>query len=150
MEERVSMLGSMNAEQVREHMEKAAIFIATSDYHEGWGAVINEAMNSGCAVVASSAMGAVPFMIKNGYNGISFNNCDVDGLSKGVIKLLENKKLREEIAENAYTTIVNEWNADEAANRLIKLCGQLLDGEKHGSPYENGPCSKARIWKKGE
>ena len=34
-------------------MEKADIFLFTSDRREGWGAVANEAMNSACALVVS-------------------------------------------------------------------------------------------------
>lgn len=57
----VKLLGSMKPEEVRVHMEKANIFLFTSDFNEGWGAVLNESMNSGCAVVASHAIGSVPF-----------------------------------------------------------------------------------------
>ena len=57
----VHMLGAMSPEEVREHMEAADIFLFTSDFNEGWGAVLNEAMNSACAVVASHAIGSVPF-----------------------------------------------------------------------------------------
>lgn len=59
--ENVFILGAMNPNEVRKYMEKANIFLFTSNYEEGWGAVLNEAMNSGCAVVASHAIGSVPF-----------------------------------------------------------------------------------------
>ena len=36
---------------------------------EGWGAVVNEAMNSGCAVVADHMIGAAPWLIRQGENG---------------------------------------------------------------------------------
>ena len=45
----VSMLGAMSPEKVRDYMEAADIFLFTSDFNEGWGAVLNEAMNSSCA-----------------------------------------------------------------------------------------------------
>ena len=45
--------GSISPENVRDYMEKSEIFISTSDRNEGWGAVINESMNSCCAVVAN-------------------------------------------------------------------------------------------------
>ena len=66
LEDCVEMLGAMPPEEVRRHMEKADIYLFTSDFNEGWGAVLNESMNSGCAVVASHAIGSVPFLIKNG------------------------------------------------------------------------------------
>ncbi len=57
LEKYIYFLDYMSPEKVREHMEQANIFLFTSDYNEGWGAVLNEAMNSGCSVVASHAIG---------------------------------------------------------------------------------------------
>jgi hypothetical protein len=37
----------MPPEEVRVHMEQSNIYLFTSDFGEGWGAVLNEAMNSG-------------------------------------------------------------------------------------------------------
>jgi glycosyltransferase involved in cell wall biosynthesis len=62
----VNFLGSQNPDEVRMLMEKSQIYLTTSDNQEGWGAVINEAMNSGCAVVANKAMGAAPYLLQNG------------------------------------------------------------------------------------
>ena len=50
----VTFVGSVCADKVRAYMEKASIYLFTSDRQEGWGVVLNEAMNSGCAVVAST------------------------------------------------------------------------------------------------
>ena len=44
--DRVQLLGSMKPEEVRHHMEQAGIYLFTSDRQEGWGAVLNESMNS--------------------------------------------------------------------------------------------------------
>ena len=50
-------------------MNEASIFIFNSDRYEGWGAVVNEAMNSGCAVLVSHVCGAAPFLVKQNENG---------------------------------------------------------------------------------
>lgn len=57
--------------KVREHMEDADIFLFTSDYNGGRGAVLNESMNSGCMVAASHAIGSVPFLLEDGKRGSS-------------------------------------------------------------------------------
>ena len=62
----VELLDAMSPEKVRDAMEQAGIFLFTSDRKEGWGAVLNEAMNSGCAVAASEAVGSVPDLGKDG------------------------------------------------------------------------------------
>ncbi len=143
----VDILGSMKPEQVREHMEKSEIFIFTSDRNEGWGAVLNESMNSACAVVANSAIGSVPFLIKDGENGYMYKDGDIDDLFEKVKKLLDNADERKLIAKNAYKTMVDEWNAENAAKKFVTLCEKMFSGEYKPFPYESGVCSKAEILK---
>ena len=141
----VNMLGSMSSEEVRKHMEKADIYLFTSDFNEGWGAVLNESMNSGCAVVASHAIGSVPFLIKDGENGLIYENGNMIDFEYKVRKLLENDEYRQAIGVNAYHTIVDLWNAEVAANRFIELAKVLLQGKSAHNLFKNGPCSHAEI-----
>ncbi len=143
----VEMLGSMKPEEVREYMEKSEIFMFTSDRNEGWGAVLNESMNSGCAVVANSTIGSVPFLINDGENGYMYN--DVDDLYNKVKLLLDNDDERKRIGKNAYKTMIEEWNAENAAEKFVALCNKMLAGEYKPCPYESGVCSKAEILKDG-
>lgn len=139
----VELLGSMKLEQVREHMEKSEIFLFTSDRHEGWGAVLNESMNSACAVIANSAIGSVPFLMQDGENGYMYKDGDVDELYNKVKTLLKDAGERKRISENAYNTMAEEWNAENAAVKFIKLCERMLKGEYKPFPFESGVCSKA-------
>ena len=144
----VRMLGSMPPEAVRDHMEAANIFLFTSDFNEGWGAVLNESMNSACAVVASHAIGSVPFLLEDGKNGYIYRNGDMNSLYGRVVTLIEQPALREQMGKEAYHTLAELWNADVAAERFIALAQALLDG-KSPNLFEEGPCSKARILKNG-
>lgn len=143
----VKLLGSMTSEMVREYMEKSALFIATSDYNEGWGAVINEAMNSGCVVIASHAMGSVPFLIENGINGFVFESGNRDELFEKVLKSIVNFEIQKEIGEKAYNTIVNKWNAAVAAKNLIQLSKAIQ--ENRSIRFENAPCDVAELRNNG-
>lgn len=144
----VHMLGSMSPEAVRDHMEAADIFLFTSDFNEGWGAVLNEAMNSACAVVANHAIGSVPFLLEDGKNGYIYRNGDMNSLYGRVVTLIEQPELREQMGKEAYHTLAELWNADVAAERFIALAQALLDGKKVDL-FDEGPCSKARILKNG-
>ena len=137
----VHMLGSMPPDKVRRRMEEANIFLFTSNMQEGWGAVLNEAMNSGCACIASHAIGSTGFLIEHEKNGFVYRDGDNDDLYVKVNKLIENKELREKININAYKTITELWNAEEAARRFLILCECLEKGKE--TPFETGPCSRA-------
>lgn len=143
LEEYVLLLGSMPHLEVREHMMQAGILVATSDFAEGWGAVVNEAMNDGCAVVASHAMGSVPFLIKDGENGLIFKNGNRKDLFRCVTSLLEEPKKVVELGQIAYSTIVSTWNAECATVRFLELAKTLLEGKD--VVIHEGPCSKAPI-----
>ena len=62
LEDMFTFYGYTEPARVREIMEKCHVHLFTSNHLEGWGAVVNEAMNSGCAVVANAEAGAVPFL----------------------------------------------------------------------------------------
>lgn len=143
----VSFLGSMSPSEVRIHMEKAGIYLFTSDKQEGWGAVLNESMNSGCAVVASHAIGSVPFLLENNKNGLIYRSGDVDMLYEKIKYLLDNPSEQVRMGKAAYEIITKLWNANVAAERVIKLSEKILSGDKHPNLYENGPCSRAEIIK---
>lgn len=144
----VHMLGSMSPEAVRDHMESADIFLFTSDFNEGWGAVLNESMNSACAVVASHAIGSVPFLLEDGKNGFIYKNGDENSLYERVVQLIKQPELRETMGRNAYQTLAEKWNADVAAERFIAMAQALLDG-KQPDLFKTGPCSRAKILKNG-
>ena len=128
-------------------MEQSEIYLFTSDRQEGWGAVLNESMNSACAVVANSAIGSVPFLIDDGRNGYVYKDGDIDALYEKTKKLLDNVDERKRLARNAYLTMANEWDAENAAKKFLVLCERMLAGEYKPFPFEAGVCSKAEILK---
>ena len=140
----VSMPGFLKPQEVREAMERADIFLLTSDYREGWGAVLNEAMNSGCAVVANAAAGAAPYLIRHGKNGFLYQNRNREELFAHVKYLLLQSDVREKMGKNAYETIAGTWNAKKAGDALLLLCRQALGEEGIVLP-ESGPGSRAPV-----
>lgn len=136
----VQMLGSMSPEKVREYMEQSQIFIFTSDKNEGWGAVLNESMNSACAVVASKEIGSVPYLIDDGVNGLQFDRKKKNDLYIKVKSLLDDKAKTHALQRCAYDTMISTWNADTAAGRLLHLIDCIQNDKE--VECENGPCSK--------
>ena len=130
-----------------EKMEKAGVYLFTSDQKEGWGAVLNEAMNSACAVVASHATGSAPFLIQDKENGLLYQSGNTDDLYRKVKYLLDHPTETERMGKKAYETVTDLWNAEIAAERLLRLSACILNGEDCADLYESGPCSRAEIIK---
>ncbi len=153
LDHNVTLHGYLAPDIVRSFMEKANIYIFTSDYHEGWGAVLNEAMNCGCACVASHAIGAAPYLILDGKNGFLYKNENIQELCNNVEALVNNIPLRRTFGLNAYHSIADIWNAEIATTRMIAFCKAIMQNEKVPE-YKNGPLSKAHFlsnhWYKNE
>lgn len=141
VEDCVKLCGNLPNEEILKEMRKHDIFLFTSDRNEGWGAVLNEAMSNGCAVVASHEIGSVPYLIKNGVNGFEFKSKDIDSLTEQVEFLLNNPIERRIIAKNAYYTMRYVWSPYNAAKNLLSLVDCLKNGKD--SDIAEGPCSKA-------
>ena len=143
--EYVTISDFVPANEVRNYMEGAHIYLMTSDFNEGWGAVVNEAMDSGCAVVASSGAGAVPYLIKDGINGFVYKNGDVDELSGIVERLCNDRESILSAGEKAHATIEKTWNANYAAERFCEFCKKVIESnDKNASHmFNDGPMSYA-------
>jgi len=140
LEEYVEFAGVKTPAEVRKYMENSEIFVFTSDNQEGWGAVLNEAMNSGCACVVGNRIGAVPYLINN--RTLTFTSKNIMLLCKRTEELLYNPELRKQVAVEAYTTIRDMWNSENAARCIMRMCEDIMNGKKPA--YSTvGPGSKA-------
>ena len=138
LENVVEVVGQVPSNKVKDCMEKSNIFIGTSDSREGWGAVINESMNAGCAIVANKKMGSVPFLIGDNNTGLMYNNY-ID-LENKVKQLIENKKLRMELSKNAYNYITTKWTGAIAAENILQLFESVINNIP--LKVNEGPASK--------
>lgn len=134
----IDIVGQVPSDEVKNYMEKANIFIGTSDSREGWGAVINESMNAGCAIVANKKMGSVPFLIGNNDTGLMYKN--YRELEDKVKLLINNKDLRQKYSKNAYEYITKKWTGEMAAENIIELFKSIINNEE--IKIKDGPASK--------
>ena len=142
IEDMITFLGNQNPNIVRSYMEECDIYLATSDKGEGWGAVLNEAMNSGCAVVANCSMGAGPYLIESGKNGFLYRNGRSNELYHYVKKLLDEPEYKEAVGRAAYQRIAEIWNPGVAAERVF-TCIKAEFEEGKIPQFDNGPMSRA-------
>jgi len=139
----ITMYGFLAPAKVREVMEKSHIHLFTSNHLEGWGAVVNEGMNSGCAEVVNSQVGAAPFLIRHKENGLVYKEGSYEDFRDCVLQLMENKELIIEYGKAAYETIVSEWNAENAAAQVVRFYENWKQGIME--PPKSGPLSVAPV-----
>lgn len=137
----VKFHGSVPNDEIRRAMSNADIFLFTSDKQEGWGVVANEAMACGCCLVGSDEIGAIPYLVQDGVDGLLFKSKNIDSLYQKVKLLVDDYKMRERLSFKGRTSMQNLWNARHAAESFLQLVDDLQNGRDVS--INEGPCSKA-------
>ncbi|MBR6159565.1 MAG: glycosyltransferase [Lachnospiraceae bacterium] len=145
LEDVVSFEGFLAPDEARRRMARAQIYTVTSNFLEGWGSVVYESLDAGCAVVASHACGATPFLVSDGVTGLVFRSGSAKSLADKLERLVSDEHLRRELGKRAYEQMDEKWNPKVAAQRVISLFEALETG--CDTPFEDGPCSKAPVLK---
>lgn len=138
----VLLPGSVPSEQVRQEMLNSHIFLMNSDKREGWGAVVSEAMGSGCAVVISDEAGAARVLVQQNETGIYYPCRDQQALNEALSRMVSDHALRHKASGKAYQQMCELWNGNVAAERVLSFSRQILSGQKP-EYYPNGPMSAA-------
>lgn len=142
LNDKIKFHGAINSDDVRSYMEKSSILLCTSNKEEGWGAVVNEGMSSGCCVIASKDMGSAKYLIDHGIDGYIYDNNNSSEFFSLVEKLLLKKEIVSNIGIASKKKMENTWNAKIVAKRLIKVMEYNLK-DKENLFFNDGPLSKA-------
>ncbi len=140
---KIKFYGYQTPQQVRAVMEKCHIHLFTSNHLEGWGAVVNEGMNSGCVEVVNAQVGAAPFLIRHGVNGLVYPDNSYEKMKELVLDLFDHWDERKQMGYAAYKTIIEEWNSEHAAEEFYRFAKELLRGNI--VPAKSGPLSTAPV-----
>ena len=136
----IALKEARSPEEVRNEMELAQYYCFTSDSNEGWGAVANEAMNSGCILITNDQIGTTGFLCKDGQNAFIYSKTK-ESFIEAFDRARQSLK-QKEISENAYKTIAEEWNAEIAAERFLTFL-KTFDGKNFNmNLYDSGIMSK--------
>jgi glycosyltransferase involved in cell wall biosynthesis len=119
-------LSPMPAAEIPLLMGQHHVYVLPSNGSEGWGAVVNEAMAEGCAVIASKAAGSAKTMIRDHENGLLFAPGDWKRLGDLLCEVGRNEAFRVQLAEQGQRTIVECWSPEVAAERFLSVCEALL------------------------
>ena len=145
LNDQTTFIDFLSPEEAREKMADAKIYVMTSNFLEGWGSVIYEALNAGCATVVSHAPGATPWLVKHKKTGLVYTNGSANSLAYQLEKLLKNPELIDEYGRAAYEQMHDMWNPAVAARNVLILADELTSGRE--TSIKEGPCSKAPIIK---
>lgn len=129
LEDFVEFIGSVPFSEIPRYYNFADIFVmpslSTKTGTEALGLSLIEAMASGCAVIGTN-IGGIPFVIKDGYNGVLVEQKNANELAHAVITLLKDKKKSEKLGKNAAQFIRKNYSWESVAKRFIGIYKEIL------------------------
>lgn len=131
--------GPQPIEYVYRFMKDSNILYLSSNYNEGWGAVVNEGLGHGCVAIVTSSCGSARYLIQDGINGFIVRPNSVRSLYEGTKRYVKSSA-KESMHMEAYNTIWEKWNASIAAERFIAVVNSLSNDNKL-PVYPDGPMS---------
>ena len=146
LENEIIVHGALPLDKKEKVLNETNVFVFSSTQEEGWGAVVNESLGSGCLVVASKQSGAGSALIKHGVNGFLFDCFSQEELNNLMLDIVTNYHQLSYIRKNGYDLIHSLWNQGVAANRLCEIIQSLINSS-HLFFYDDGPCSEAIAFK---
>lgn len=123
----VRFLGYLERKDIPKYIRELDVLVLPSktlpDCRERFGVVLVEAMLSGVAVIGSSC-GGIPEVI--GDSGLIFEEGNVRQLRECLRLLMNNSKLREELAEKGRKRALERYSATAMSKQIYEFFNQLL------------------------
>lgn len=117
--DKVFFLGRLEKSKVLENLKAADVFVLMS-FYEGMSHVILEAMSCSTPIIASNVCGN-PELVIDKETGILVEPEDKEKIKDAIKRLLEDKKLRDEYAENALEKIKRENSWESHIEKLFSI-----------------------------
>jgi L-malate glycosyltransferase len=126
--QRIIFAGNLPQEQALAHFLLFDIKVLASNM-EGLSQALLEAMALGVPVIATNASGN-PDLIRDGENGLLFEENNSRQLAEKIEMLLDNQALRQKLAENGRRTALEEFSIEKTIQRHEQAYLEIM-GSRH-------------------
>jgi len=118
-------LGWLSHEEILERLNRAAFFIFPSEWYEGFGLSLLEAMALGKAIIASD-LGPRKELIEDGISGLLFEAGNAKDLRAKVETLIRDASLRVRLGQTARETYLKRFTPETNYKILINIYNRLV------------------------
>ena len=133
LNDRVKLAGFVDEKKLVSLYNSSDAFVLPSHY-EPFGMVALEAMASRVPVVVSD-VGGLSEIVEDGITGVKVPAYDPSALAEGILRVLEDRELSEQLKENAYRAVQERYRWDMIAEKTIEAY--------RTRPAEPSPSSRA-------
>lgn len=115
----IKILNFKTQKQIKNIYKKSDVLILPSRF-EPWGLVINEAMNSGNAIICSDNVGSANDLVKNNVNGFIFKSESSNKLVGAIMKYIKQPDLINKHKQNGIK-IINKFSFEICYKNLSRI-----------------------------
>ncbi len=131
LRERIAFLGYVTQDRLGAELAGLDVLVVpsvtTPTFREPWGLVVNEAMNAGAAVVATTAVGAVAGeLVVDGETGLVVSEGDPIELARAITRLYMDEQLRQTISDRARERVA-ELTFSAAASAIESAVAEAIE-----------------------
>lgn len=127
LQEMVDYTGPKYGKDKHEYLLRADMLAFPSYYHkETFGLVNLEAMEYKLPVISTNE-GGIPYVVKDGKNGLICPARNPIALSRNIAQLIDNPELRIAMGEAGYQFFKSEFTIDKFIDRMINVLNRVLD-----------------------
>src|SRR5205823_12756384 len=118
LNDRVKLAGFVDEKKLVSLYNSSDAFVLPSHY-EPFGMVALEAMASRVPVVVSD-VGGLSEIVEDGITGVKVPAANPSTLAEGILRVLEDRELSEQLKENAYRAVQERYRWDMIAEKTIE------------------------------
>jgi len=133
LNDRVTLAGFVDEKKLVSLYNSSDVFVLPSHY-EPFGMVVLEAMASRIPVVVSD-VGGLSEIVEDGVTGVKVPAYNPSALAEGILRVLEDRELSEQLKENAYRAVQERYRWEMIAEKTIEAY--------RTRPAEPSPSSRA-------
>jgi glycosyltransferase involved in cell wall biosynthesis len=125
----IAYLGSLSTQELVRYYQRSTICVAPSLYEPG-ATVALEAMACGCPVLAAR-VGGLADIVKDRKTGLLAPPGDSAALAEGLVELLRNKQLRQDLSQKALVSIRQTFDINNIRQRTLAAYSDTIEQFKH-------------------
>lgn len=129
-EKKINYLGFLSDEDINRQLAKTKFLLFPSKWYEGFPTIILKAFLFETVVLAP-ALGSIPTIIKDGYNGILFKPNNIEDLINKIKWALSNEEKCNQIKENAKKEFNEKYTEEVNYNILKKIYEDAIEENKN-------------------
>lgn len=125
IEKNVHLIGGIAHDNLPPYFRKAELFILPARY-EPFGMTALEAMACKIPVIISKFTGIQENLL-NGQDCLIVNPCETQNYAKSISTLINNKKMRQNLAKKGYLTVRDKFSWEAIAQRFINFYTKIIN-----------------------